>query len=137
VRNTARSTANLWPRAAARSVMTARQAVSSCSRSNTGAGPIRRTAIFVASSDAVLSTTALAANRAPERSNHFTCPLARSSSTRTSVAIHLLANLIALAPPLDDLLVGSAAIRDPLAEIHRAAPWCAQSQQRITLMQVK
>jgi hypothetical protein len=53
------------------------------------------------------------------------------------VAIHLLANLIALAPALDDLLVGPPAVRDPLAEIHRAAPWCAKSQWRITLMQVK
>jgi hypothetical protein len=58
---------------AARCGEIARQPVSSCSRSNTGAGPIRRTAIFVASSDAALSTAALATNRAPERSNHSTC----------------------------------------------------------------
>jgi len=56
-------------RAAASSVMTARQPVSSQRRSNTSAGPIRRTAIVIASSDAALSTMALAANRAPERSN--------------------------------------------------------------------
>jgi hypothetical protein len=48
------------------SVIAARQPVSCHSRSNTSAGPRRRTAIFTAaSSPAALSTMALAAKRAP------------------------------------------------------------------------
>jgi hypothetical protein len=59
---------NLCPRFPARSAITARQPLSSHSRSNTSAGPIRWTAILIAASLAsALSTIALAENRAPER----------------------------------------------------------------------
>jgi hypothetical protein len=58
-------------------VITARQPVSSQSRSNTSAGPIRRTAILSAASLlAALSTMALAAKRAPERTSRSSSPLA-------------------------------------------------------------
>jgi hypothetical protein len=48
--------------------ITARQPVSVHKRSNTRAGPIRRT-VAVASSCAALSTIAWVANRAPERTS--------------------------------------------------------------------
>src|SRR5271166_831232 len=73
---------------AASSVITARQPVSSHSRSNTSAGPMRRTAIVVAASSlAALNTMAFAAKRAPERNNRSCWPLACNSSKRPSVAI--------------------------------------------------
>jgi hypothetical protein len=75
-------------RAPAISLITVRQPVSSHSRSNTSAGPIRRTATVMAvSSAAALSKTDLAANRAPERNSRSSCPLACNSSMRPSVAI--------------------------------------------------
>src|SRR5262249_15937940 len=71
-----------------RSAIPARQPVSSHNRSNTSAGPMRRTAILTAaSSAAALSIMALAANRAPERNSRSSWPLACRSSKRPSVAI--------------------------------------------------
>src|SRR5262245_4460160 len=78
----------LMPAPPARSAITARQPVSSHNRSNTSAGPMRRTAILTAaSSAAALSIMALAANRAPERNSRSSWPLACRSSKRPSVAI--------------------------------------------------
>ena len=57
------------------------------SRSNTSAGPMRRTAISLQLHLAALSTMAFAAKRAPERSSRSNWPLACSSSKRPSVAI--------------------------------------------------
>ena len=66
VRNTARSSAKPCLRWPASAVITARQPVSYHSRSNTSAGPMRRTPISIAASLlAALSTMALAAKRAP------------------------------------------------------------------------
>ena len=88
VRNTARSSAKSCLRAPARFSTTSRQPVSSHNRSNTRAGPMRRAALAVTSPAATASTTmALAAKRAPERSNRSNCPLSRKSSTRPSVAM--------------------------------------------------
>jgi hypothetical protein len=102
---------------------TARQPVSSHSRSNTSAGPIRRAALAVTSPDATASTRiALSAKRAPERSNRSNCPLRCNSSSRPSVAFPLLAHHGAFAPAFDDLEVGAAA-GGLLAEIHGAEPW--------------
>ena len=67
--------------------MTARQPVSSHSRSKTS-GPMRRLAIFIALSSAMAeSTIALLAKRAPDRNSRSSCPLSCSSSYRPSVAI--------------------------------------------------
>ena len=107
VRNTARSSANLCPRAPARSAITARQPVSSHNRSNTSPGPMRRTAILIAASSlAALSIMALAAKRAPERNSRSSWPLACRPSKRPSVAI-TLTHLITVAAALHDLQIGA------------------------------
>src|SRR4029077_6981841 len=69
--------ANPCLRAPASSPITARQPVSSHSRSNTSAGPMCRTvAVSAASSWIAPSTIAFSANRAPERNSRSNCPLA-------------------------------------------------------------
>jgi len=68
LRKIARSSANPCLRSLATASITARQPVSVHKRSNTRAGPIRRT-VAVASSCAALSTIAWVANRAPERTS--------------------------------------------------------------------
>src|SRR5271166_3826740 len=126
VRNTARSSANLCPRLPARSATTARQPISSHSRSNTSAGPIRRTAILIAASLlAALSTMASAAKRAPERTSRSSWPLACNVKPPER-GDHLLAHLIAVAAALDDLQIGAPG-RGLAAEIHGdgSACWCA------------
>ena len=68
--------------------ITARQPVSSHSRSKTRPARCGGLAIFVALSSATaVSTIALLAKRAPERNSRSSCPLACSSSRRPSVAI--------------------------------------------------
>src|SRR5262249_24063382 len=73
---------------AARLEFTVRQPVSSHSRSNTSAGPMRRLATSIALASAMAeSTSALLAKRAPDRNSRSSCPLSCSSSYRPSVAI--------------------------------------------------
>jgi hypothetical protein len=70
------------------SSISARQPVSSHSRSNTSAGPMRRLAIFTAQSSATAeSTSALLATRVPDRNSRSSCPLCCSSSYRPSETI--------------------------------------------------
>src|SRR5580693_7135986 len=97
---------------------TARQPVSAHSRSNTSAGPIPRTAIWIAASLlAALSTMALAAKRAPERTSRSNWPLACNSVETPERGNHLLAHRLAVAPAFDDLQIGAPG-RGLAAEVH-------------------